>query len=76
MMLADDILLLYAKRTWYTSNLDKYIQLKLSAGTYSIDDFKRKQMLQFCKKKTRLESVSDWTLQAGQSRKLSIYHIQ
>lgn len=27
-------------------------------------------------KKTRLESASDRTLQAGQSRKLSIYHLQ
>ena len=50
-MLADDILLLYAKTTSYTSNLDKYIQLNLSAGTYSIDNFKRKQTLQFSKKR-------------------------
>lgn len=63
-MLADDILLLYAKTTSYTSNLDKYIQLNLSAGTYSIDNFKRKQTLQFSKKRQDQEvpQIEDFKL--------------
>lgn len=42
-MLADDILLLYAKTTSYTSNLHKYCSLIiLSADTYYINDFNMK----------------------------------
>ena len=75
MMLADDILLLYAKTTSYTSNLDKYTHLiykQVHVLLITSSDNKRYSFA----KKTRLESASDRTLQAGQSRKLSIYHLQ
>lgn len=69
----DDMLRKCSKSASSTFLLNVYIQFTLSAGTYSIDDFKTKVKESVFMGKTRLEISSNEKLKAYHTRKLCVY---
>ena len=66
----------YSKATSGVFKLDNYIQFILSPGTYSIDDFNKKNQSRGLTTKRKLGRASYQKLKAGRARKLCIHRRQ